>query len=54
VIATNIGEAAGQSVFHTHFHIIPRKRGDGLSLWPQASTSQEELAKTAEQIKKDL
>ncbi len=23
------GEAAGQEVFHTHLHVIPRSRGDG-------------------------
>jgi len=23
-VGTNIGEAAGQTVFHTHWHIIPR------------------------------
>ncbi len=28
------GESAEQSVFHLHFHIIPRKSDDGLSLWP--------------------
>ena len=28
------GAAAEQSVFHLHFHIIPRKNGDGLHMWP--------------------
>ena len=28
------GEAAQQSVFHLHFHIIPRKKGDNLDIWP--------------------
>ncbi len=27
-IGANIGEAAGQTVFHFHLHIIPRYRGD--------------------------
>lgn len=31
----NNGEAAGQSVGHVHFHIIPRRAGDGLGYrWP--------------------
>lgn len=28
------GEAAQQSVFHLHMHIIPRKKGDNLNVWP--------------------
>lgn len=27
-------EAAQQSVFHLHFHIIPRKKGDNIDIWP--------------------
>ena len=27
-IGINIGEAAGQTVFHCHVHLIPRRRGD--------------------------
>lgn len=27
-IGANVGEAAGQTVFHFHLHIIPRYRGD--------------------------
>lgn len=32
-IHTNIEEAAGQVVFHTHIHVIPRYASDGLKLW---------------------
>ena len=31
-IITNVGAAAGQTVFHTHLHIVPRQPGDGLLL----------------------
>ena len=31
----NTHEAAGQTVFHAHWHIIPRFHGDGLKHWPQ-------------------
>lgn len=31
-IITSIGEAATQSVFHLHVHVVPRRRGDGLRL----------------------
>ncbi|MDL2272148.1 HIT family protein [Desulfovibrio sp. OttesenSCG-928-I05] len=31
----NTHEAAGQTVFHAHWHIIPRVHGDGFTPWPQ-------------------
>ncbi|MFP4167272.1 MAG: HIT family protein [Desulfonatronovibrionaceae bacterium] len=34
-LGMNVHEAAGQLVFHAHFHLIPRYRGDNLSLWKQ-------------------
>lgn len=33
-IDVNVGKEAGQVIFHTHIHIIPRKAEDGLRLWP--------------------
>ena len=51
----NNGEAAGQSVFHLHLHVIPRKAGDGaVGLWKPGKPTAEELQKTAETIRKEL
>ena len=30
----NNGKDSGQSVMHLHIHIIPRKEGDGMGMWP--------------------
>ena len=32
-ILNNSGEAAGQEIFHIHFHVFPRFEGDGHKLW---------------------
>ena len=34
-IGMNNFEAAGQLVFHAHWHLIPRFKDDGLKLWAQ-------------------
>ncbi|MEE3277149.1 MAG: HIT domain-containing protein, partial [Candidatus Thermoplasmatota archaeon] len=52
----NNGEAAYQSVFHVHFHIIP-KHDDGSGLaWPFATTQldPEQGAILAERIRSHL
>lgn len=51
-VVQNNGEAAGQTVKHLHFHIIPRYNNDGLAIgWKPGSASQDELKATAELIK---
>lgn len=50
------GEAAGQDVFHFHFHIIPKYKDDGLKMseWWQSKTQKAdfgELKQLAEKIK---
>ena len=54
-IVQNNGEAAGQTVFHFHVHIIPRYAGGPkIAAWTPGSETPEALAKTAEQIRAAL
>jgi histidine triad (HIT) family protein len=48
------GAAAGQTVFHLHFHIIPMKRGRPLKPHAGDMADQAELAATAEKIRQKL
>ncbi len=51
-LVQNNGEAAGQTVFHLHIHIIPRKTDDGAMVgWTPGETTPEEMAETAAAIK---
>ncbi len=52
--AVNTKPAAGQAVFHTHLHIIPRFKDDGLANWPRKDISAEEMQQIKESIKKEL
>jgi len=36
-VMQNNGLSAGQTMFHIHWHIIPRFEGDGLAMWDQGS-----------------
>jgi len=42
--------AAGQVVMHTHVHIIPRLKDDGLKLWPQGKYEEGEASKIKTKI----
>jgi histidine triad (HIT) family protein len=54
-ILGNNGRAAGQLVEHLHFHIIPRKIGDGVfNRWPSYKYPQGKAEKIAEKIKSNL
>ncbi len=50
-ISINNGSAAGQDVFHMHWHIIPRYENDGFSLWPKGSYAEGEKETVAEKIR---
>lgn len=45
------GEAAGQTVFHLHVHIVPRKEGEPLKPHAGKMEDQAKLAATAEKIR---
>jgi histidine triad (HIT) family protein len=49
-IAQNNEVAGGQAVFHLHFHVIPRYRGDGLTDWEENKTLTEDLKTVQEEI----
>jgi histidine triad (HIT) family protein len=48
------GAAAGQTVFHLHVHIVPRKEGVALKPHAGKMEDQSKLAATAEKIRKAL
>lgn len=51
----NNGAAAGQVIFHTHWHVIPRFESDKLSLWPAKEyESDEERAEVAAKITREV
>lgn len=50
-LVQNNGEAAGQTVFHFHIHLIPRYVRDGQRIgWEAHEASQEELEEVRHQI----
>ena len=51
-LVQNNGEAAGQTVFHFHMHVIPRyEGGPAMVSWTPGKASPEELAEVADKIK---
>jgi|CXWL01.1.fsa_nt_gi histidine triad (HIT) family protein len=53
-INSNHGSAAGQIVFHLHFHIIPRHDRNEFSFWPQHEYPKSSAAVLAEKIRQAL
>ena len=50
----NNGAAAGQMVFHSHIHVIPRHDNDGYGLWHGKAYEPGEAEKILETLKKAL
>lgn len=54
-VLQNNGEAAGQTVFHFHIHLIPRYNNDKVNVnWAQGKYEDGEAAKVAEAIAKRI
>lgn len=53
-LGQNNEPVAGQAVFHTHFHIIPRFKDDGLIHWTPGKITPEELSKLEKEIKDNI
>ncbi len=54
-VIQNNGEAAGQTVFHCHIHIIPRWKEDRIDFgYEHLELTDAELAKTADLISKSI
>lgn len=43
-------ESAGQSVFHFHIHIIPRRTDDGIEAWPKFEGAKNEIEEIFQKI----
>lgn len=51
-IVQNNGEAAGQTVFHFHLHMIPRYNGDRVGLgWPMGELKEEDKEEILSKLK---
>ncbi|MDF1496894.1 MAG: HIT family protein [Patescibacteria group bacterium] len=53
-ILQNNYEAAGQAIPHVHFHVIPRKSGDGYKHWPGSPYAEGNAAEITEKIKEGI
>ena len=50
-VVSNCGAQAGQTVPHLHFHILPRKQGDGLNAWPRLGKDHHDLQEVAQRLR---
>lgn len=54
-LVQNNGEAAGQTVRHLHFHLIPRCKDDNAFIgWKPGEASAEELQATAKELRAEI
>jgi len=53
-VEVNNGKVAGQVIFHSHWHIIPRFETDGLKHWPGQKYQDGEMESVAEKIRSNI
>ncbi len=53
-IMMNNEKAAGQLIFHSHVHVIPRYEGDGYTHWKGPEKTKGEISEAAQKIKDAL
>ena len=54
-VLQNNHPVAGQSVFHVHWHLVPRHEADGLAHWPMGQyASKDQMSELADKIKNCL
>ncbi len=53
-LGLNNGSSAGQVIFHTHVHVIPRKNKDGLELWPAQEYEGNQMDEIAKKIRASI
>lgn len=55
-VLQNNGEAAGQTVFHLHVHLIPRNKDDGITIKyvPETNKDDTVIKETLEKIKAQM
>lgn len=53
-VTFNIGHSAGQVVFHTHLHVIPRYDNDGYKPWERNDETTDSLESIAERIRDSM
>lgn len=53
-VTENNDPISGRIVPHLHFHVIPRRQGDGLRLWPQGKYGEGEAEEVVKKIKNEI